>query len=47
MRRIERKNMIKYIETMKSMDRNKLMTMTDADIEHIYETTYFQEENAE
>lgn len=27
--------------------RNKLMTLTEADTEHIYDMTYFQEENDE
>ncbi|WLR42525.1 BH0509 family protein [Bacillus carboniphilus] len=40
MSRQERKNMINYIEKLKGYDRETLMYMTDADIEHIYFTTY-------
>ncbi|MDX8361556.1 MULTISPECIES: BH0509 family protein [Bacillaceae] len=48
MSRQERKNMIEFIEKMKGMDRDHLIYMTDAEIEHIYNTTYYQfEEIAE
>ncbi|WP_227937985.1 BH0509 family protein [Alkalihalobacillus deserti] len=47
MSRIERRNMVKYIEQMRGIHRDDMLFMTDADIEHIYETTYFEEENAE
>ncbi|KRD92801.1 MULTISPECIES: BH0509 family protein [Priestia] len=40
MSRQERKNMITFIETMKGIDRETLMYMTDADIEHIYTSAY-------
>ncbi len=38
--RQERKNMITFIERMKGMDRNALLYMTDAEIEHIYNSAY-------
>ncbi|MFC0557475.1 BH0509 family protein [Halalkalibacter alkalisediminis] len=47
MSRMERQNMVRYIEQTRRIHRDDLLYMTDADIEHIYETTYFQEENAE
>ncbi|WP_449538858.1 BH0509 family protein [Ferdinandcohnia sp. Marseille-Q9671] len=48
MSRQERKNMIEFIEKVKGFDKISLMYMTDADIEHIYNTTYFHfEEIAE
>ncbi|MDQ0163508.1 hypothetical protein J2S06_002614 [Bacillus alveayuensis] len=40
MSRQERKNMIDFIAKMKEIDRETLMYMTDADIEHIYSSTY-------
>jgi hypothetical protein len=40
MNRQERKNMIEFIERMKGIDKNSLLYMTDADIEHIYSTVY-------
>ncbi|MEJ9226840.1 MULTISPECIES: BH0509 family protein [Priestia] len=40
MSRQERKNMITFIETMKGIDRETLMYMTDADIEYIYTSAY-------
>ncbi|MEH7378959.1 BH0509 family protein [Bacillus sp. JJ1533] len=46
--RQERKNMIEFIEKVKGIDKMELMYMTDADIEHIYDTTYYHfEEIAE
>ncbi|MCH1624243.1 BH0509 family protein [Fredinandcohnia quinoae] len=46
--RKERKNMVEFIEKVKEIDKETLMYMTDADIEHIYNTTYFHlEEIAE
>ncbi|WP_077620622.1 BH0509 family protein [Bacillus sinesaloumensis] len=41
MSRQERKNMMEFIEKVKGIDKLELMYMTDADIEHIYDTTYF------
>ncbi|MFS0862564.1 BH0509 family protein [Fredinandcohnia sp. 179-A 10B2 NHS] len=41
MSRQERKNMVEFIEKVKGFDKTVLMYMTDADIEHIYNTTYF------
>ncbi|WP_110113538.1 BH0509 family protein [Bacillus sp. CGMCC 1.16541] len=41
MSRQERKNMIDFIERMKGTDRETLMYMTDADVEHIYNSTYY------
>jgi len=40
MNRQERKNMIEFIERMKEIDKDSLLYMTDADIEHIYSTVY-------
>jgi phosphoribosylamine-glycine ligase len=40
MNRQERKNMIEFIERMKDIDKDSLIYMTDADIEHIYSTVY-------
>ncbi|WP_223702600.1 BH0509 family protein [Sutcliffiella deserti] len=42
MSRQERKNMIQFIEVMKKVDRDSLLYMTDADIEHIYNNVYEQ-----
>ena len=48
MSRQERKNMMEFIEKFKGITKMELMYMTDADIEHIYNTTYFNfEEIAE
>lgn len=48
MSRQERKNMMEFIEKVKGITKMELMYMTDADIEHIYNTTYFHfEEIAE
>jgi len=40
MSRQERKNMIDFIAKMRDFDYETLMYMTDADIEHIYSSTY-------
>jgi len=48
MSRQERKNMMEFIEKVRGITKTELMYMTDADIEHIYNTTYFHlEEIAE
>ncbi|RBW68777.1 BH0509 family protein [Bacillus taeanensis] len=47
MSRLERKNMIEYIERMKGISHHEMLYMTDADIEYIYETIYFKEQIAE
>jgi len=44
MSRQERKNMMEFIEKVKGITKMELMYMTDADIEHIYNTTYFHYE---
>lgn len=44
MSRQERKNMIEFIERVKGFEKDALVYMTDAEIEHIYDTTYFQYE---
>jgi hypothetical protein len=44
MSRQERKNMIDFIERMKGYDRETLMYMTDADVEHIYNSVLHQME---
>ncbi|OEH91331.1 BH0509 family protein [Bacillus solimangrovi] len=48
MSRQERKNMIEFISKMRGTDHDNLLYMTDAEIEHIYNQTYYQfEEIAE
>jgi hypothetical protein len=44
MSRAERKNMIQFIEKMKGINKEQLLYMTDAEIEHIYNQTYYQYE---
>ncbi|WP_044894956.1 BH0509 family protein [Bacillus alveayuensis] len=44
MSRAERKNMIDFIEKMKGINRDELLYMTDAEIEHIYNQTYYHYE---
>lgn len=44
MSRAERKNMIEFIEKIKGIAREQLMYMTDAEIEHIYNQTYYHYE---
>ncbi|MBA2872552.1 hypothetical protein HNQ85_002863 [Anoxybacillus calidus] len=44
MSRAERKNMIDFIEKMKGINKNELLYMTDAEIEHIYNQTYYHYE---
>lgn len=41
MRREERKNMIEFIQKMKGLHHNELMYMTDEEVEHIYNVTYY------
>ncbi|SFJ39937.1 hypothetical protein SAMN04488574_11220 [Bacillus sp. 71mf] len=40
-KREERKNMIEFIEKKKGIEREELMYMTDDEVEHIYNVTYF------
>lgn len=48
MRREERKNMIEFIQKQRGFQREELTYMTDEEVEHIYNVTYFQlEEIAE
>ncbi len=42
MARRERKNMIEFIAMNKGLHKDTLTFMTDAEIEHIYNVTYFQ-----
>ncbi|MFD1737996.1 BH0509 family protein [Bacillus salitolerans] len=42
MSRQERKNMIDFIQKTKGISEENLLYMTDADIEHIYSSAYFQ-----
>ncbi|MCA1032609.1 BH0509 family protein [Bacillus timonensis] len=42
MSRQERKNMVTFISKVKGIEKDDLIYMTDADIEHIYNVTYFQ-----
>lgn len=44
MRRQERKNMIEFIQKVKSLDKKEFMYMTDEDIEYLYETAYYNHE---
>jgi hypothetical protein len=44
MSRAERRNMINFIEKMKGINKNELLYMTDAEIEHIYNQTYYHYE---
>ncbi|MBB5325003.1 hypothetical protein HNQ34_002102 [Anoxybacillus tepidamans] len=44
MSRAERRNMIEFIEKVKGIDREQLVYMTDAEIEHIYNQTYYHYE---
>ena len=41
MKREERKNMIEFIEKKKGIERDELLFMTDDEVEHIYNVTYF------
>ncbi|ABS20760.1 BH0509 family protein [Bacillus cytotoxicus] len=41
MKREERKNMIEFIEKKKGIERTDLLFMTDEEVEHIYNVTYF------
>ncbi|WLR51233.1 BH0509 family protein [Bacillus tianshenii] len=48
MSRQERRNMIDFINKMREMEHDNLIYMTDDEIEHIYNQTYFHcEEIAE
>ncbi|MBD1379619.1 BH0509 family protein [Metabacillus arenae] len=40
MSRQERKNMIEFISTMRKIEKDTLIYMTDAEVEHIYFSTY-------
>lgn len=42
MSRQERKNMIEFITKNRSIANENLMYMTDDEIEHIYNSTYYQ-----
>ncbi len=44
MSRQERKNMVEFISKVRELDRETLMYMTDADIEHIYNAVYYHHE---
>ncbi|ANB58350.1 hypothetical protein GFC29_3315 [Anoxybacillus sp. B7M1] len=44
MSRAERKNMIEFIEKVKGFTKEQLLYMTDAEIEHIYNQTYYHYE---
>jgi hypothetical protein len=44
MSRKERMNMIEFIKKIKEMDHNALMYLTDEEVEHIYNTTYYHHE---
>ncbi|PSL42447.1 hypothetical protein B0H94_11551 [Salsuginibacillus halophilus] len=47
MNRRERENMITFISRMRGLQEQKLMVMTDAEVEHIYEATYREHEHTE
>lgn len=40
MSREERKNMVQFLELTRGLSTEELVFMTDADLEHIYNTTY-------
>jgi hypothetical protein len=40
MSREERKNMILFLEQVRGLNKEQFVYMTDADLEHIYSTTY-------
>ncbi|MCE7794830.1 BH0509 family protein [Salipaludibacillus sp. CUR1] len=40
MLRQERENMIKFLSRVKEMSNDKLMVLTDEDLEHLYSRTY-------
>ncbi|AKO91124.1 MULTISPECIES: BH0509 family protein [Priestia] len=44
MSRQERKNMIEFISRVRPVDMELFMYMTDADLEQVYNTTYFYHE---
>ncbi|WP_102347773.1 BH0509 family protein [Bacillus sp. Marseille-P3661] len=44
MSRQERRNMIEYINKKRELSTEKLIYMTDEEIEHIYNITYFHYE---
>jgi hypothetical protein len=44
MSREERKNMIEFITKMRGLNKEQLLYMTDAEIEHIYNQTYYHHE---
>ncbi|WP_100400705.1 BH0509 family protein [Bacillus sp. FJAT-44742] len=44
MSRKERKNMISFISRIRGMEESKLSIMTDDEVEHIYERTYYSHE---
>ena len=44
MSRAERKNMIDFIAKMKGIAKEQLIYMTDSEIEHIYNRTYYHYE---
>ncbi len=41
MKREERKNMIEFIQKQRGFQRDELTFMTDEEVEHIYNVTYF------
>ncbi|SES31995.1 BH0509 family protein [Salisediminibacterium halotolerans] len=44
MRRQERENMIHYLMEMRKVSQERLMLMTDEDVEHLYTRQYGEEE---
>ncbi|ASA97998.1 MULTISPECIES: BH0509 family protein [Anoxybacillus] len=44
MSREERKNMIEFITKLRSFNQEQLVYMTDEEIEHIYNQTYYHYE---
>nr|WP_040607039.1 BH0509 family protein [Salsuginibacillus kocurii] len=47
MERRERENMVRFIANVRGISEKRLMMMTDAEVEHIYETVYAKHEITE
>ncbi|WP_252311167.1 BH0509 family protein [Sinobaca sp. H24] len=47
MKRRERQNMIQFISKIRGTEETQFFQMTDEDVEHIYDQTYFQHETTE
>ncbi|MFB5663956.1 BH0509 family protein [Alteribacillus sp. HJP-4] len=47
MKRRERQNMITFLTKVRGMEDQQFTMMTDEDVEHLYDQTYFQHETTE